>query len=129
MVFIDTATDTSRILQNLALPADSSVSLLTLGGGSLLIVEGDFVVTGISNVVVQAKNTRAQVGGQWQGTGVTIETPNLPKHPTCAWMRGARSPPTPEVTAADRARVPAVQRGRRGTSPKRAAGNLRGNAY
>jgi hypothetical protein len=87
MVFIDTATDTLRISQNLELPADSSASFgavtvdtgatLTLGGGSLLTVESDFVVTGNSRVILQAKNTSSQVGGQWQGAGATIDAANV----------------------------------------------------
>jgi hypothetical protein len=66
----------------LALPADTTASYanvtvsnaatFTLGGGTSLTVTGTMRVTGSATVLVQAKNTTAQVNGAWQGAGATI---------------------------------------------------------
>jgi hypothetical protein len=87
MAFLNTVTNALRVSQNLDFPADSSVSFgavtvddeatLTLGGGTTLTVENDFIVTGQSTVIVHGKNREGQVSGEWQGAGVTMYTKNL----------------------------------------------------
>jgi RHS repeat-associated protein len=47
-------------------------AVLTIGGGSTVLVTGAALVTQNSNVVLQSINTTAQVNGVWAGTGVTI---------------------------------------------------------
>ena len=67
---------------NLYLPADTAASYtnvtvfngvrFTVGGGSGIVVSGALTVTGNSTMLLLSKNNIEQVGGQWQGAGVTI---------------------------------------------------------
>ena len=50
---------------------------LTLGGGSVLTVDGELAVTEGSTILCQGKDTSAQVGGEWAGAGVTIDVGDL----------------------------------------------------
>jgi hypothetical protein len=50
---------------------------LTIGGGSTVDIVGALTVTGNSIIILGGKNTTGQVGGQWQGIGVTINAGNL----------------------------------------------------
>jgi hypothetical protein len=50
---------------------------LTLGGGTVLTVDRDFVVTGASAVFGLSTHADGQVGGRWEGTGVTITVRDL----------------------------------------------------
>jgi hypothetical protein len=45
---------------------------VTVGGGSMLSVSGAVLVTGNSNIVLQAIDNTAQVNGVWTGVGVTL---------------------------------------------------------
>ena len=74
--------------QTLALSTSSAVTydniavqdganLVVIDGGSTLNVNGTFTVTGNSTVLLESQNNTAQVGGQWQGQGVTINAANL----------------------------------------------------
>jgi hypothetical protein len=86
MVFLDTTKNTLRISQNLDFADDSTPrftavtvdngATLTLGGGSLLTVDEDFVVTENSLVIARAENSAERVNGEWRGTGVKIQVKN-----------------------------------------------------
>ncbi|MBZ5630062.1 MAG: Ig-like domain repeat protein, partial [Acidobacteriia bacterium] len=85
--FVDTTKRDVYVNQGLALLPDTVAtydaltvlngSTLTIGGGSAITVTGSFKVTGKSTVIVQSKNTTAQVNGQWQGAGATISAANV----------------------------------------------------
>ena len=50
---------------------------LTVGGGSTVTVAAGVTVTGNSSIVLAGANTTAQVGGSWQGAGVTIDAASI----------------------------------------------------
>ncbi|PWU11637.1 MAG: hypothetical protein C5B50_23020 [Verrucomicrobia bacterium] len=50
---------------------------LTLGGGSIMQVDGSLTVSSNGTVFCQGLNTTAQVSNQWAGVGVTINAGNL----------------------------------------------------
>jgi hypothetical protein len=87
LVFLNTTTNGLRISQHLDFPPDATVhfgavtvddaATLALGGGTQLTVDGDFLVTGNSTVLATSKNGDGQVGGAWQGAGVTIHAGNV----------------------------------------------------
>jgi hypothetical protein len=82
VAFFDTSVPNSNlnIYQDFTIPAGSNASYnavtvqpgvaLTIGGGSLVAIAGTFTVSG--TVQVQSINNMAEVGGSWQGAGVTI---------------------------------------------------------
>jgi hypothetical protein len=88
--FVNTTTNDLLVSggQTLALSTSSAITydniavqdganLVVIDGGSTLNVNGTFTVTGNSTVLLQSQNNTAQVGGQWQGQGVTINATNL----------------------------------------------------
>ncbi|MGA2992935.1 MAG: hypothetical protein ABSD88_20900, partial [Candidatus Korobacteraceae bacterium] len=50
---------------------------LTIGGGANITVSSNLILTGNSTLLLQSSNNSAQVGGAWQGAGVTISVANL----------------------------------------------------
>jgi RHS repeat-associated protein len=52
-------------------------SVFKIGGGSTVNVTGKILVSGNSTILLQGKNTTAQINGTWAGTGVTINAANV----------------------------------------------------
>ena len=76
-----------KVYKDFALDQDSSLTfgavtvsdggILTIGGGSLIRIQGDLSVSGSSKVIPEGKYTNGLVGGQWAGVGVTIYAANV----------------------------------------------------
>jgi hypothetical protein len=75
------------VVRDLVFPEDSrleydtvtidSGAILTVGGGSSLIVADRLTVTGSSRLLLGAKNRDATIDGEWRGAGVTIAAGNV----------------------------------------------------
>jgi hypothetical protein len=75
------------VTSSLLLPPDTGASyanvtvsngaLLTLGGGSSIVVSGMFRITEASTVLVQSKNNSGWVNGSWLGAGAAIDAGSM----------------------------------------------------
>lgn len=89
VAFLDTSTSHSHLLvfQNLAFEEDSdltygavtldNLAVMRVGGGSVLRVLGDLILTGSSTLLLEGKNRTDLMLGEWQGEGVAIDAGNV----------------------------------------------------